>query len=109
MPSSWKWPCVVWKEYVPAGRSVVVPSLHEIAWRAGPRRIGGVLAPEATSWAKVKSLTNGPSPTLIGPVVKRRHSLALKPPTAVGAASSAVHETGSWPATDAGGLAVSGG
>src|SRR3954451_6523078 len=78
-------------------------------WRAGPRRIGAGLAPDARSWAKVKSFTNGPSPTLIGPVVKRRHSLASKPPTAARADSSGAHELGSWPPTDPGGLTVSGG
>ena len=54
-------------------------------------------------------LTNGPSPVLIGPAVKRRHSVAPPPSRLTGAISSALQETGSWPATLSGGLTVSGG
>src|SRR5687767_427639 len=82
-----------------------------MTWRALPRTYGGSLArsPPVASLANVKVLMNGPSPTLIGPVVRRRQSWAPPPPAATGASSSGAHDTGSWPAALSGGLTVSGG
>jgi hypothetical protein len=43
------------------------------------------MPPPAASLASVKVFMNGPSPTLIGPLVSRRHSIAPPPPTSAGA------------------------
>src|SRR4051794_41792637 len=80
--------------------------------RASPRTYGPSpcsLLPAAASLAKVKAFRNGPSPTFIGPLVKRRQLVAPPPPSVIGAISSIVHSIGATPAALSGGLTLSGG
>src|SRR2546430_15757595 len=79
--------------------------------RLSPRMYGPsvCMRPLARSLANLNSLRNGPSPALIGPLVKRRQPVAPPPPRVIGAISSIVHSIGCWPATLSGGVAVAGG
>src|SRR2546430_11871925 len=79
--------------------------------RLSPRMYGPsvCMRPLARSLANLNSLRNGPSPALIGPLVKRRQPVAPPPPRVIGAISSIVHSIGCWPATLSGGVTGSGG